>query len=139
MLLTLRWMDNLQQIECHQITYHLFLTFTLHAEICCFERKYPHPLFSELLSKQTKSSPEFSRLGCHTKGGNWGRASPGKTKNLNFPLLLNINLSSPSSLDHRPHIRKKCISNSFQANFNKTFPVVYIFSNTIMNNLKKLI
>ena len=62
------------------------------------------------------------RLGCHTKGGNWGKGSPCKTKILNFPLLLDITPSPPSlPWLQTTYWKKKGISNSFQTNFTKNF------------------
>ena len=74
--------------------------------------------------------------GCPAKGGNCG-VSPWKPKNLNFPLW-----SPPPKnwvLNHRPHIGKKGISNSFRQILLKILPPACIFSHTIMTYLQRLV
>ena len=70
--------------------------------------------------------------------------SPCNIKSLNFPVLLDITpnkkLSPPVPPLITDHIlEKKGISNSFRQTLPNILPVAYIFSNTIMTNLKKLI
>ena len=78
----------------------------------------------------------MGRLGCHTTGGNLGRGSPCKTRSLNFSLLLDITPSSPSSLITVHVLEKKEFLIAFRQILPKILPAAYIFSNTIMINLK---
>ena len=128
MILTLKQMDNLQQIECDQRVCNLFFIFNLSycKSVVLKENTTITHSFQNHYSEQTKHTSIFlmERLGCHTKGWNWGGRFLCKTKSLNFPLFLFYWISPPvtlSSSDHRPRNGKKGISNSFQKNFTKNF------------------
>ena len=76
MLLTLKWMDNLQQIECHQRICHPLLVFKLTCSkyIDLKESTLTHS-FQNHHSKQIKHPPQGFLMGvsgCPTKGGNLG-------------------------------------------------------------------
>ena len=81
----------------------------------------------------------MERLRSHTKGGTWGTGSPWKNKSLNFPFLLNVTPSPPSLPWSQTTYWKKVSPTAFRKILPKILLVVYIFSNTIMTNLKKLI
>ena len=86
----------------------------------------------------------MGRLGCHTKGDNWEKGCSCKPKSLNFPLMLDITptkkLGPPVPTLITDHIlRKKVSLIAFRLSLPKILPAAYIFSNTIMTNLKKLI
>ena len=84
----------------------------------------------------------MGRLGCHTKGGNWRRGFRCKTKSLNFSILLDITptkkLGPLVPLLITNHIfEKKASLIAFRQILQKILPAAYIFSNTVMTNLKK--
>ena len=77
-------------------------------------------------------------------GGNWRKESPCKTKSLKFPFLMDITPTkklTPAAppLITDPILEKKVSVISFRQILLKILLAAYIFSNTIMINLKKLI
>ena len=115
MFFTFKWMDNLQQIEHHQKIKNCLLFFIFNFTCCKF-----FSLKENHYSKQTTTLTLFfmGRSGYPTKRGNWGGGgSPCKSKSLNFPLLLDKNITYWEI----PHI-----SNSFQIRFNKILPAACI-------------
>ena len=147
MLLTLKWMDNLQQTECNQRICHLFFIFNL---ICCkfvaLKRNTLSHSFQIHYCKQTKSSPHSSTLcGDQVSLRQYiGVGMPGRPKILSFPLLLNITPTKKLS----PHVplliadsilEKKVSLMASRQILPKILLAAYIFRNTIMTNLKKLI
>ena len=140
MLFTLKWMDNLQQSECHQTICHLFFIFNLTCcEFVALKENTVNHSFQNHYNKQTKHPPQgfpYGEPGCPAKGRNWG-LSPWKPKSLNFPLW-----SPPPKnwvLNHRPHIGKKGISNSFRQILLKILPPACIFSHAVMTYLERLV
>ena len=65
----------------------------------------------------------MGKLGCTTRGRNWG--SPSKSKRFRFPLLLDINptkkLGPPVPPLITDHMSEKKVSNNFFTNFTKNF------------------
>ena len=131
MVLTLKLMDNLQQIECHQRICHLFFIFNL---TCCKFVALKENTLTHFFQNQ------FSLWGDQDvtlRESIW--APPSKTKSLNFPLLLGITPTKtlgfpvpPLITDHILEIKKLCLIAFRQL-------VVYVFSKTIMTNMKKFI
>ena len=126
-----------------------FSSITLHAvNVALKENTLSHTLFKST----TESRPStllrvflIGRSGCPTNRKNRGAgcgSSPCKPQSLNFPLLLDITLTKKlcphPSLNDRPHIGKKGISNSFQTNFSKIFACGQHFQLHITTYLKKL-
>ena len=117
MLLTLKWMDNLQQIESHQRICHLFYKLTCCTFIDSKENTLTHS-FQNYCSKRTKHPPQGFPYG-KIRTSHYVRAfggSPCKPKSLNFPFLLDITPTKKLSFPvpyHRLHFEKKDISNSF--------------------------
>ena len=109
MLLTLKWMDNLQQIEHHQKICHLFFVFNL---TCCKfvalkEKSLSLTLVQNHYNKQTKHSLQ------------------------SFPC------TSPEHRPHLG--KTKIFLIIFRQILPKILLAAHIFGNKIMNNLKKLI
>ena len=137
MLLTLEWMDNLQQIECYQRTCHLFFIFNLtcYKFVPLKENTLTH-CFENHYSKQTKHPLEFFL---------WGDQDvtlSQRTKSLNFSLLLDITSTKKLGALVPPLIKDHTLERRSLIAFRpipKILPAVYIFSNTIMTNLKELI
>ena len=75
---------------------------------------------------------------CHTNRRNWGSGSSCKAKSLNFLYLLDSPVPLPFP-DHRQHMGKNVSLIAFRQILLKFLTAAYIFSNTIMKNLKKLI
>ena len=108
-------MDNLQQIEHHQNVKNCLLFFIFNFTCCTF-----FALKENHYSKPTNHPQDFphGEIRIPTKQGNWGGGrSSCKSKSLNFPLLLDKNITYWEI----PHIGKKRISNSFQISLNKYF------------------
>ena len=143
MLLTLKWMVNLQQIECHQKICHLFFMFNL---TCCKfvalkENALIHS-FQNHYSKQTNYSSEFSLQRDQDVTLREGIGEVGPPERLKLGTFPFCWISPPvplPSLDHRPHIGKKVALIAFKQILRNNLSAVYIFSNIIMTNLKKLI
>ena len=95
-------------------------------------------------SKQVKYPPQVFLMGkgCPTKKKSWGWEFPWKPKSLNFPFLLNITptkkLSPPVAWSQIIYWNKK-VSIVFRQILSKLLPEACIFSNIIMNYLKKLV
>ena len=111
-----KWMDNVQQIEHHQKIKNCLLFFIFHFTCCkFFDFKENH---YSIKRPTTLRVFLMRRSGYSTKGRNWlVEGSPCKSESLNFPLLLDKNITYWEI----PHFGKKGISNSFQISFNKNF------------------
>ena len=135
MLLTLKRMDRLNAITEFTTS---FPSLTLHADYLLLWKKiHSLTVFKIITVSRPRTLLSVSlmrRLGCPTKGEDW-RGSSCKPKSLNFPLLLDITPTKNLS----PHVGKKVSLIAFKQIDPKIFPVAYIFSNTIMTSLKKLI
>ena len=116
MLLTLKGMDNLQEIECHQRICHLFLIFKL----TCYKFVALKENTLTLFKISTVSRPstllrvfDMGRLVCPAKGecGSHCGGLPANPKVSTFSFSWISRwpkIKSPCpSLDHRPHIGKK--------------------------------
>ena len=115
---TLKWKDNVQQIEHHQINWHVI--FILNLRCCKFvalkENTFTR-FFQNHYSKQPSTLIRVLLMGgsrCSTNGRKWGSGdSPCKRKCSNFPFCW---ISTPpknwvplSLFWVRPHIGKKLI------------------------------
>ena len=114
MFFTFKWMDNLQWIEHHQKIKNCLLFFIFNFTCCkFFAFKENHYSISRPTTLRVFL---MGRSGYPTKQGNWGGGgSPCKSKSLNFPLLLDKNITYWEI----PHIGEKGIS--FLTIFNKKF------------------
>ena len=149
MLLTLKWMNNLQYIKCHQWICQLFFMFSL---TCCefvsLKENTPTHSFQNHYSKQTKHPPQSLPYG-EIRMSHWGKEMGGgslwKPKSLNFPLLLDIIPNKKLSpyvhtlTTVTTYLEKKISLITFRQILPKLLFAAYIFSNTTMTNLKKLI
>ena len=96
MLLTLKWMDNLRQTECHQRICHLLFIFNLTR--CKFVALKVNTLTLLKIIAVNRPSTLLSvflmrKSGCPANGENWvgwgrGEFFPCKSISLKFPLLL---------------------------------------------------
>ena len=113
MFFTFKWMDNLQQIEHHQKIKNCLLFFIFNFTCCkFFAFKENHYSISRPTTLRVFL---MGRSGYPTKRGNQGGGgSHCKPKSLNFPLLLDKNITYLEIA----YIGKKGISNSFQISFN---------------------
>ena len=121
MLVTLKCMDNLQYIKCHQRICHFFFTFNF---TCCkfvalIKNTLTH-FFRNHYSRQTKHPPQSFPYGeirmLHEGKELWGVfLQDGKfelSSSIGYKPHQKIESPCPS-LDHRPQIGEEGISNSF--------------------------
>ena len=126
MLLTLKWMDNRQQIENYQRFCDLFSIFNL---TCCKCVALKERTLTYLFQAYSSGFSLWGDQGFPLSQGLGG--TPPSSKNFKPPPIFLITLpppfpkkklTPPSPLLITEHILKKCISNSFQTNFTKNFP-----------------
>ena len=139
MLLTLKWMDNLQYTQHHHIMCDLFFIFNLtcYKFVTLKENTLTHS-FQNHFSKQTNHPLRvffIERSGCPTKGRNWREVSLQTQK---FEIYPSIDITptkkwSPHvSLLIKDQILEKSICNSFWRILPKILPAPRIFSYTIV-------
>ena len=109
-----------------------------------FERKYFHSLFKIITVSRSSILLRVFLMGrseCPTKRGNLR----GLSESQKVWTFLFCWISSPPknwvilSIDHTPYITKKVSLTAFRQILSKTLPEACIFSNPVMNYLKKII
>ena len=139
MLLTLKWMDNLQYTQHHHIMCDLFFIFNLtcYKFVTLKENTLTHS-FQNHFSKQTNHPFRvffIERSGCPTKGRNWREVSLQTQK---FEIYPSIDITPTKKWS--PHVSplikdqilEKSICNSFWRILQKILPAARIFSYPIV-------
>ena len=133
MLLTLKWMDNVQWIECHHAV-----------NILIWKKIISFILFKMITVSRSSTLLRFllmGRSGCPIKGGKLG-GLPTSQKVWTFRFCW-ISLPSknwvPLSCDQTPYIGKKVCLTAFRQTLSNILPDASIFSSTIMTYSKRVI
>ena len=143
MLLSLKWIDNLQYIERHQRICHLFFIFKL---TCCkfidLKENTLNHSFQNHYSKKIKHPHQgfsYEKIRMSNQWREFG-GSPCKPKNLIFAVYHpHQKIESPCPLITDHILEKKVTLIAFRQILSKLLPEACILSNTMMTYLKKLV